>query len=413
MMELNDFCRELGIGTAEEFQLKPVWNDLTLDWNGELPFFLNMEFFDRVYPFCKSAFPMEQARPLAEEVIRIAKENPVIALLAHAVYRGAYLLNPIFEFTFLKDPFPLLGEKCSGMFSVMIAMGAYPLIVKGYKESEIPEKYARDIMQWVGGTMSLYRLSNPDRIGRPFQFNWIRRYIDKTLFRIGRLEFLSHPYPDFLPAIYRNREGDLRVFCRDGWTFRADGQRATMWDQITFTAQLTVTEKTITGTRCLPDGSVDFEHTETIRKEEWFPAASPWDNCPSMHISAGLPMPFEEVKESMLAARTFFETCFHQRVPMFCCWSWIFCPAWEEYLPNSNMVRFRREAFAFPSTVNDKRPGMTFIFGRADVSPEELPVSNKMQAIYQEAHRKNQTGYGGIFVLTEDLEKLGNQYYRK
>ena len=412
-MKLSDFCRELQISSCDQYKLEPVWEELIRGWDGSLPFFLNQEYFDRLYPCCKAPFTLEQVRPCTAAVIRIAQENPAAALLAHLTWRGEFELAPAVSFDFLPDPLPFFGEKYSGMFSFMISLGAYPLIVKAYAEAGVPESYAQDALQWFGGTMSAYGAAHDGLPGRPYRFGWIRHYIDKRLFRIGRLEYLMHNCIDWLPAVYLHENGELAVLCRDGWTFRADGRRAEAGEPAVFTTRLTETDHSVTGTPCSPDGVPDFEHPLTLNVFEWKPAVSPWDLCPSIHIPSGSRMPFEEVKESLLAAREFFARYFQRRVPLFCCCSWILNPAWEFLLNGSNMARFRQEGFAFPSPSWGSKAGMGFIFGRDDVSPLELPAVNSVQRAFQEAYCRNLIGTGGIFLLSRDLEKLGTQYYRK
>ena len=124
-------------------------------------------------------------------------------------------------------------------------------------------------------------------------------------------------------------------------------------------------------------------------------------------------MPFDDVLASMKEAKEFFATYFKRRVLLFVCCLWILNPAWEDLLPYSNMVRFRKEGYAFPGVDWGKRAGMEFLFGRADVPPEELPAHNNAQRAMQEASQKGQIGTGGVFFLTDDLDKLGDEYYRK
>jgi hypothetical protein len=56
---------------------------------------------------------------------------------------------------------------------------------------------------------------------------------------------------------------------------------------------------------------------------------------------------------------------------------------------------------------------MIFSFGRDDMDPTELPGVTPVQKILQEIFRAEGTlRTGAMFVLTADLEKLGNMYYR-
>ena len=117
-----------------------------------------------------------------------------------------------------------------------------------------------------------------------------------------------------------------------------------------------------------------------------------------------------------MKAKEFFKKYLKREVPAFVCCSWILNPALETFAPKGNLARFRKEVFSVPaprwSTIG--RDGMFFAFGRDDVDPTEIEPVNSIQKVLQEIFRTEGTlRTGAMFVLTEDLEKLGNMYYRK
>ncbi|MBO5724625.1 MAG: hypothetical protein J6S58_07340 [Lentisphaeria bacterium] len=412
-MDCTVFCEALGIRGAAFYALESRFEKLTEDWEGKIPFFMEESFFTELYPFLKCHFPLEELLPRVRQIRRIAEQHQEIALLGHILCKGSFEEKRPPEIKFENDCIPILGEEYSGMFSILVSLGAYPYIVKAYGELGIPEQYAKDVLAWIGGTMLAYGQAHNGLPGRGLQFAWIVRYITKTLFRIGRLEYLVHPAPEWLSCIYCNDAGDLKVLCGDKWHFRADKRRAGEGEEVVYSSFLEETGSTITGIGCDPYGVPDFEHPLTLDKSEYHSVLTPWDICPSIHIPAGGRMPIEEVFDSMKMAVKFFQTYFKRRIPMICCCSWILNPAWEFLLENSNMARFRKECYALPSPSWGPLAGMGFLFGRADVPPEELPAVNTAQKAFQEASKRGLLGTGAIFVLTEDLEKLGNEYYRK
>ena len=413
-MDHTAFCNALGIKGAEFYALEGRFDSLAEDWDPEnLPFFMEESFFTELYPFLQCHFSMEELLDYVRKIRQIAGTHKEISLLGHLLCKSAFEEKRPLDLKFENDCVPFLGEQYSGMFSVLVSLGAYPYMVKAYAELGIPEQYAKDALAWIGGTMLAYGQAHQNLPGRPPHFSWIVRYITKTLFRIGRLEYLVHSAPEWMSCVYRNAAGELKVLCRDQWTFRADKRRAGEGEEVVYTSFLEETEQTITGIACDPYGIPDFEHPVTLDKTRWHSVLTPWDLCPSIHIPAGGRMPIEEVFDSMKKAVEFFQTYFKRRIPMICCCSWILNPAWETLLKNSNMARFRQECYALPSPSWGPRAGMGFLFGRADVPPEELPAVNSAQRALQEASRKGLIGTGAIFVLPEDLEKLGNEYYRK
>ena len=121
-----------------------------------------------------------------------------------------------------------------------------------------------------------------------------------------------------------------------------------------------------------------------------------------------------EPHRSMIQGREFFKRYFQREVPLFVCNSWIFNPMWQKLAPESNMARFQREVHLAPGWPPSGRDGMFFVFGRGDVDPVDLPAVNSAQRLLQEAFRQEGTlRTEAMFVLCDDLEKLGNQYYRR
>ena len=412
-MELERFCTFFELTAEAKHHLAADWENLTVHWQGEIPPFIDKDFFKKYYPHCAIAFPLEELLPQVEKVIQIVHNHPEAAFLAHVISYSNFELKSTVPLGFLPDILPHFGEEYSGIFSLMISVGSCPFIEKAYAALGLPPHYAFDTMKWIGGSLQAYGAAHNGRPGRPFQFSWIRNYISRKLFRIGRLEYLLHPCPEWLPLIYRNAAQKIAVLAPENWHFRADGYRTAQPEKSVFTTCIAETESTITGTPILPDGKVDFSRTLTLDKTQWFPAVSPWDLCPSLHIPGGSRLSFEEVQRSLQEAVIFFDTYFQRHVPLFGCCSWLLNPAWEEYLPDSNIARFRREFYAVPGPDWGSRAGMTFIFGRADMDPDLLPCENAVQKAFLQAWQKDQTGIGTIFVLRQDIPQLGNEFYRK
>ncbi len=412
-MEQEDLCRTFRLQPTDRAALESRWKELTAGWSTEiLPPCLEPVAFAERYPFCESAFPLAEVLPLAQEIAVIARREPELSLLAHVTSRAAFEVQNPFFFSRMPDPLPGLGKKLSGMFALMIALGAYPLIVRAYAECGVPERYAQEVLKWFGGRMRTYGQAHDGLPGMDYLFSWTRRYIDGDLFRIGRLEYRMDPCSAWMPAVYRNASGEIAVLAGEGWRFRNGEYRAGAAEPERFVSHLTEDAETVTGTPIPPDGIVDFTVRRTLSRSEWHPAVSPWDLCPSVHIPGGGRMTWEEVKTSLIEARAFFAKYFHRQVPLFCCCSWILNPAWEGFLANSNIVRFRREGYAFPAEPWGEYSGMSFVFGRDDVPPDQLPAVNTIQKAFQKCSREGRCGTGGVFFLADDLEKLGSEYYR-
>ena len=126
-------------------------------------------------------------------------------------------------------------------------------------------------------------------------------------------------------------------------------------------------------------------------------------------------MRWEDALASMKEAKEFFKKYLKREVPMFICGSWILNPALEKFAPHGNMARFRRETFNLPMIRwgSEGRDGMFFVFGRRDVDPTGIAPVNSIQKVLQEIFKSEGTlRTGAMFVLSSDLDKLGNMYYR-
>lgn len=407
-----DFCQLFAVSKQEQLALEVQWEALTGDWDGGNPYCLDMAFFRETYPLARGPFSPAEMLPYAEETLRICAEHPELRLLAHICVKGAYDEKLSFLFSSLPAILPFLEEKYTGVFALMLSLGVYPAMKKAHAALGLPAHYADDTMAWIGGQMIAYREGHEGLPGRSMALSWLTRYPKNILFRIGRLEYLTGAYPAWMPAVYRDAQGNVVALCNEGWQLRADGGIVFPGDELFMTAHLTETMNTVSGTLIRPDGTVEMDKTTTLDKTIWQPAAAPWNLCPTVHIPGGGRMPFDEVLASLKEAREFFRTYFRREVPFFSCCSWILAPVWEDVLQNSNMVRFRREMYAFPTRSWGKYSGMGCLFGRSDVPPEELPAHNSAQKAMQEASRRNGLGTGGIFVMADDLDKIGAEYYR-
>ncbi len=411
-MDFPEFCRLWQLNDSDRAQLAEVWRDYAAPDSASVPEFLEEKFFAEVYPLCQAKMPLDEILPRVREVSRLAHNAEALAVLAKIIFDGAFLRDPMFKLTSLREDMPLLGKELSGVFSLMISLGSYPLIARKHRDLGIPENCTRDLMSWFGGNMEIYRIGHNGIPGREFGFSWVRLYVKGELFRIGRLEYWMQEYQPWLPLIFRDAHGNTAALCRDNWMIGRHGQCVADAARAVFTTHLAETETTVSGTLCSADGTIDLAHPVTLDKSQWHPVAAPWSLCPSLHIPGGRRMPFEEIKASMIAAKKFFADYFHQEVPLFCCNSWILNPAWEAILPDSNISCFRCEGYAFPAPPAAPRAGMGFVFGRADVPPETLPAVNSMQRAMQEASKQDKLDAGAVFFLTADLEKLGSMHYR-
>ena len=413
-MTIDDFCAAMGFGHGEKHLLEEIWDEVLNTAPQGVPEFMTMDFCRKYYPVTGGDLKHLERM---EEVCRIAGRTPEAALYAWLLHYGLFLRKMQANLRNLPLPEKIFGEN-AGIFQLMVAVSAVPLIEKTLERMKIPLSYASDIAKWIGGTIGIFETGNSGLPGHSLlQTSWIRNYIDGRLFRIGRFEFLMHEYPPWMPAVYRNRkDGSLMVFCRDGWRFLPDGSRpkaGTPDSEVVFT-RLKILDNHVTGTPVTPRGRVLLGRKVTIDLAEWEGICQPWELAPSIHIPAGGGMKPELAKESLIAAKEFFRRYFKQDVKIFICHSWILNPDWETELPDSNLAKFMREGYMTPGLETDGRDGVFFIFGRADdVDPLACPAVTSMQKAFHRILRSGRRLRSGtLFFLTDRLDRFGTQYYR-
>jgi hypothetical protein len=410
-MTLDDFCTQMGFDNTAKRILEDAWSDARQ--TDCMPDFMRMD-------FCRNYYPLTGGDPEVlermETVSRITEHNPAAIRYAYLLHDSIFLRKSPLSFGTMPLPEKIFGEN-AGVFCLMVAVSALPLIEKTMELLNIPLSYAHDIAKWLGGTIQIFKSGHNGLPGFNLQqASWIRDYIDGKLFRIGRFEYLMHPCPEWVPAIYRNRkDGSLMVLCRDKWRFTADGRRprTTTPESEIVTTKLKILDGRVTGTPISPRGEVLLGRKVTIGLDEWDGICLPWELVPSIHIPGGGGMTPEAAGNSMREAKEFFRKYFKQDIKIFVCASWILNPDWEEELPDSNLTKFMRELYLTPGWDISGLDGLFFIFGRSDGDPLTYPADNSVRKAF---HRLFAAGKpprsGAMFFLTEHLDQFGTQYYR-
>lgn len=409
----TDFCSAFGFAPDQNEPLRELREEAAAVRPDGLPSFLTPEFCRRYYPL--TGCP-DRYFPRLEQVLQIAERAPEAVELAWMIHYGTFLRKKRFAFPSFPLPEKLFGDN-AGMFQFLTAMSCLPLVERTMERLGIPVSYAHDLAKWFGGAGQIFEAGHHGLPGFDLsQISWLRNSVDGKLFRLGRLEFLLHTPPAWLPAIFRNRKTkSVIALCPDRWRFLPDGLRPRLDtpDSGTVFTRLLFRDGYMEGTPIRPDGSVRPGETLRLDLELWEPACSPWELVPSIHIPGGGGLTPEAVKSSLLTAKQFFLDYFGQDIRLFCCCSWILDPNWEEFLPDSNMVRFRREGYAFPGWEKNGNDGYFFVFGSHTADPFDFPSGNRLFHAFQRLLKAGKTpGTGGVFFLSDRLSDYGTQPFR-
>ncbi len=410
-MQLQTVCEKMGFPCEVKTILEETgWEESFNTFQGN-PIFMTLHFQELYYPKIKSRI---DAMPAIKKIAEISANDPDAQLLAWHLHRSLFLTGKATYSHQLPLPEKKFGEY-AGVFFLMIAISAIPLIEKTTQRLGLPEKYAEDSATWLGGTVSIFAAAHKGLPGHDIrQTPWLKHTIDGELFRIGRLEFWAKTLPSYVPAIYRNTKGNVIALCQDRWTLNKEGLRV-RYDSPDAALHTTLNHcgGKISGTPISPLGYALTGKTITLNDSEWKPLVSPWDTILEVHIPGGGGMTPEKVQASMREALELFHNHFHKEIPLFVCASWILNSEWEQRLPNSNIATFQREVYLFPLELGNGTDGLFFLFGRDDGDPLTYPADNSARRAMLDVIREGGTlKSGGMFLLAEDLKEFGTQVYR-
>ena len=363
------------------------------------PDFLNPSFIDAWLPLVKSPIDLSQRveRTLAK-LDRMPEMRRYAAGISHCLFvRCKAFIAP--------EPTAQLGED-SGIFALLVAMSALPMIERVYQSFGIPKSYSDNVASWLGGTVKLYQAAHGGIPGHDFrQTPWLNRSILGRLFRIGRIEFLIHATPDWLPALFKSkRSGKVVALCRETWRITKEGWRLEDKDISGIRTSVDYYPDKICGTPIDPQTGRAC-HGKTIELptsdyEDWLTAN---EIVPSMHIPGGEPLAPEAVIASMKEARAFFAKYLKLKIRACCCESWLLNPAWQQELPRSNIAAFQRIGHLCP-LISDPKSGLFFVYGREDGDFMDYPVRTSLHRAFRHQYEIGEPFRMGAMVV--DLDSL-------
>ena len=264
-------------------------------------------FFERYAE--KLAVPTPFAPEIPELSARVAAEK-LLRFYANLILRAAYEF-PHADLGGWPAPEQFLTPRQCGLFQLLLALAALPRIEGAYRELGLPPEYAAGPARWIGGTIAIYAAAHDGNPGHDLrQIHWLKCYMEKRLFRVGRFEFMIQGAPEWLPAIYRSREtGRTIAFCRTGWQLDRSGFRVRRGATGEYTARFDELANRVTGIPIDPaTGRAEVHRTETIDTGEYAPVLSAHDWVPGIHIPGGGGMTPEATKASLVQAVEFFRT---------------------------------------------------------------------------------------------------------
>lgn len=311
-----------------------------------------------------------------------------------------------------------LGEQ-AGVFWLIMSLAWIPRLVAYHQSLDIPEDITRATARQVYSFSLNYKMATQ---GRPGIFNkqyyWFRNYLaDNLYFRIGRFEYWLKPFElNFM--VFRHRQsGVVLALAGDGIKTTRDGFIDGLCDEASggeWTTTLFVDGKEAKGHVISPRGFIKREAT-VLPLSEWVCVLKKGDWVLDNHIPAGGNMSHEKCADSIQRAFAFFGERWPDKKPsaIVCGTSWMFSPLLEKALPStSNLVKYLRELYLFP-VAGGGTSSLWFMFFQDTFNPATAPRETSLQRAMLEYLKDGKIWHnGGMFILPEDADKFGLEYYR-
>lgn len=172
------------------------------------------------------------------------------------------------------------------------------------------------------------------------------------------------------------------------------------------------TEESVKGYPITPRGKA-VSRPVTLSKKEWRCILQPGDPVLQIHIPGGSPMDFDACGRSLSEACRFFADAFPERsFKAFACNSWLLDDQLEDMLPpQSNLVRFLREMYRFPTAGNTEAT-LRWIYGTPPKDLSNAPQETTLQKrLIAHLLSGGEMVGGATFLMIDDLD-WGTQPYR-
>ena len=341
---------------------------------------------------------------------------PELVEMAHIMAKDAVRAlnrNTAHEFTqpkpaclegFARDAFGFL------LSQVMVLEGRKQLRARG-----IPEKYDLDIPErMTRRAMGKYVATGDINFD---DFPWDVNFFCCDIFLLDRFYFIPYMWQD-APEAWRNTEtGEVMALWKGGVRVRQDGQLDGVnhvTDPDAFVTVYEETEESVRGNYTDPEGYIR-DNVLTLDKKKWKKVLKEGDYLLALHIPGGEGYTPERVQRSCRMALEFFDRYYPEYNYLgFWSESWLYDPGLAELLgADRNISRVQRQFYCYPTMEGNEMSRAEVLHDANadyhDIKPKTT-LEKKMFAAWDRGELFHTTG---MFLLREEVEKLGNDPYRK
>ena len=407
-MDLKNILEQVA-GSTDSFDLlNNKWGDSVNSLPEETLYYLQPENICEFRNYCRMDPGLDEILIATAEKI---EANPDLKILSWHLHQTLCEYPEPFNYAKWPRPESSLGDD-TGLFSLLVALGIVPLVIKKYAAMGVPEEIIHDTLLEIGCFNEFHKTGNDGKPGIIFDsFGWLRNYVEGRLFRLGRMEYKLNVFPHTVEAYQHKDNGKVIALSADGICFNNEGYVVAEADSAC-KAELKITDSEVSGIVISPKG-MSTNHNITLSLTEWEHVLGEGEQIIDVHIPSGGGLTPEACKDSMEKVAEFFDNFFPDvKTRAFYCHSWIFNTQLETILPGSNLAKFMEELYLFP-VPSERMDGFRFVFCREydDLSkaPRETRLHRGMLDILESGGSLRS---GGMFFLKDDLSTFGSKHYR-
>ena len=347
--------------------------------------------------------------------------DPNLCRLAWYLYWKMYLCPERLDYENSKN-LPSLNaslEESAGAFYLLVLLGIVPFIKTYHKALGVPEEATKETMLEVKSLMENYKNSYGGTGICCRQLYWPQYYLHGNLFfRVGRFEYWVKPYTGAV-NVYRNKKtsqimtilNTQGLYDEDGLCDKAEERviKKNYWQ-----SEFRIENNCVYGTPVEPCGRA-IRKTVKLLLDDWECVMEKGSIILDMHIPAGGSMTPDICAESVKRARYFYLRYFPKLNPVaIVCHSWIFSPDLPVFISKeSNLLKFMNETYLYP-VESPAHVGIWFFLYQEKFDAKTAPRKSSLQrAVVEHLEKGGKLRRGGMFMLLEDLEHFGTQYYSR
>lgn len=302
--------------------------------------------------------------------------------------------------------------KHGDLYSFLLLIACVPRSIQRLQQRKVPAYFYRDI-PYLPMARQFQKLKETGD-GRVSDFPWDMNFYTCSLFCLDRFNFIPYRLDEDI-RVYRNRAtGQTLAFYGQNLRVRRDGQLdgvngivdAQAYD-VTFDAQ----GEQIVGVPISPAGLIEREAVR-LDASAWELVLQKGDILLGTHIPGGAGYEPARLKSSLQWAWDFFDRYFPE-IPIkgFGSESWLYDLHLRLLLKeDSHIVQMQNQMYIYPI---ESGGGMMFrelFLGNEHPTPADCKTSLQRNAL-QRVHQGKQFTACSMFILREDVEKIGGMVY--